>query len=83
MKKNQKQMTGAESRKSLNAKITEKVWDKETDRFATMTEKQLKTRLFKITNPVKMEAFRQVAKQYGYRKLSRLAAEKRNFFVTA
>ena len=78
MKKNQKQLTNAQI---LDAQITPKIWDKETDRFFSMDEKQLTTRIFRITSPVKMEAFRQVALQHGYNKLSKLAAEKRNFFM--
>ena len=67
--------------KVLNSKVTVKMMEKELERFEKMSDEKLKDRLFKITNPVKMEAFRQMARTFGLNGLSKLAAEKRNFFM--
>ena len=83
MKKNKKVMTNRQIQKAMDSKVTIAMMEKEFTRFNTMTDKQLMTRLFKITNPVKMEAFRQVALAFGLRKLARDAAEKRNLFAEA
>lgn len=74
-------VTSAVIQKHLDAKITPSLWDNETDRFFSMSKKQLTSRLFRITNPVKMESFRQCALQHGYENLAKLAAEKRDFFM--
>ena len=69
--------------RELDAQVTVRLMEKEMSRFDKMNADQLKARLFKITNPVKLEAFRQMARTYGLRGLVKLAAEKRNFFMEA
>ena len=85
MKKTQKveTMTSAQIQKAMDAKITATLWDNETNRFFSLSKKALKSRLFRITNPVKMECFRQVALQHDYKELSTWAAEKRDLFCSA
>lgn len=61
-------------------RISEEAMEHELMRFTSMTLKQLETRLMKITNPVKLEAFRKTAYMVGERKLAALAKEKIEFF---
>jgi len=60
-------------------KISKAVMEKTMLRISTMNEKALETRIYKMTNPEKLEAFRVVAWQLGMRKLSTLAKEKLAF----
>ena len=62
----------------LKKKVTDKQLTYEFDRFIDMTDKQLKTRIGKMTNPVKLEACRQIAKDLGKVALVRLARARRN-----
>jgi hypothetical protein len=47
--------------KKIGKKVTEKMLDHELDRFVSMSEDKLLTRLKKISTPIKAEAFRQMA----------------------
>ena len=60
-------------------KISNAIMEKTMLRISTMSEKALETRVFKMTNPEKLEAFQIVAWQLGMRKLSKLAKEKLAF----
>jgi hypothetical protein len=72
-------MTSSQIQKELSKKVTERMLLHEMKRFGYMTEKQLITRIYKITNPVKLEALRQWARTVGENKLAKLAQEKRDF----
>lgn len=61
--------------------VTDKAIDHETMRFSYMTDKQLLARLYKITSPKKLEAFRQVAEIWDKKELAALAEEKRDFML--
>lgn len=56
--------------------MTEKVMKHEAKRFASMTHKQLITRLYKLTNAEKLDAFVDFAIMFGYDDLADLATEK-------
>lgn len=71
--------TSIQIQKELSKKVTERMLLHEMKRFGYMTEKQLVSRVYRITNPVKLEAFRQWASIVGEPKLARLAREKRGF----
>ena len=72
-------MTSQQIQRELDKKVTMSIFDHELNRFYFMDIEQLTERLWKITNPVKLEAFRQAALQFKLRKLARLAREKRDF----
>ena len=72
-------MTSLQIQKALAPKVTQKILGHAMARYNTMTEKQRTARVYKMTKPVKLEAFRQVAKMAGDRKLAALAREKRDF----
>ena len=59
--------------------MTAKVMKHEAKRFASMTHKQLTTRLFKLTNMEKLNAFVDFAEMFGYNDLADLAIEKIEF----
>ena len=56
--------------------MTAKVMKHEAKRFASMTHKQLTTRLYKLTNMEKLDAFVDFAEMFGYNDLYELAIEK-------
>ena len=56
--------------------MTAKVIKHEAKRFASMTHKQLTTRLYKLTNAEKLNAFVDFAEMFGYNDLYELAIEK-------
>lgn len=56
--------------------MTAKVMKHEAKRFASMTHKQLTTRLYKLTNVEKLDAFVDFAEMFGYNDLYELAIEK-------
>jgi len=62
--------------KEIGRKVTEKMLDHELDRFVDMDEAKLLTRLKKITTPIKLEAFRQMAFITKNRKLYFAAKDK-------
>jgi hypothetical protein len=64
--------------KILEKKCTGKVMSHELNRFNQMSDKELHTRLDKIINPVKLEAFRYTAKYFHKPRLARLAQIKRD-----
>ena len=47
--------------KEIGKRVTDKMLDHELDRFIDMDDKKLMARLKKITTPIKLEAFRQMA----------------------
>ena len=59
--------------------MSEKAYLHEMDRFSQMSYKQLKTRLFKITNLEKLKNFAEFAAIFRYKDLSDLAIEKLEF----
>jgi len=59
--------------------MTAKVMKHEAKRFASMTHKQLTTRLYKLTNMEKLDAFVDFAELFGYNDLADLAREKIDF----
>ena len=59
--------------------MTAKVMKHEAKRFASMTHRQLTTRLFKLTNMEKLNAFVDFAIMFGYDDLADLAVEKIDF----
>lgn len=59
--------------------MTTKVMKHEAKRFAIMTHKQLTTRLYKLTNAEKLDAFVDFAEMFGYYDLADLAREKIDF----
>jgi hypothetical protein len=71
-------MTSIQIQKNLERKVTEKMLDYELHRFCTMTVPQLKTRIKKIKSPVKLEAFRTMAKWCDETRLVILARSRRN-----
>ena len=84
-KKEEKVMTKinveAQSQKALKAKITEKMMDHEIFRLCEMDDEQMKARIRKIKNPVKLEALRIAAVWCGVRKFARLARKRRNAWM--
>lgn len=68
--------------KELDSKVTSRVMEHENYRFGYMDQKQLKTRVFKMTNVVKLHAFAQVARGLGYNGLARIARQKRDVIYT-
>ena len=75
-------MTSHQIQAVLSSQITDRILDHEAMRFTKMTIKQLTTRLYKITKPVKLEAFRVTAEVMGLRKLAKIAKEKRDFMYS-
>lgn len=71
-------MTSIQIQKALASKVTDKMLDYELHRFCTMTVPQLKTRIKKIKNPVKLEAFRTMAKWCDESRLVILSRRRRN-----
>lgn len=59
--------------------MTDKAYQHELNRFSKMSYKQLKTRLYKITNLEKLVNFAQFAAIFRYKDLSDLAIEKIEF----
>jgi hypothetical protein len=60
--------------------MTEKSYQHELNRFSKMSYKQLKTRLYKITNIEKLKNFAEFAIIFRYKDLADLAIEKIEFF---
>lgn len=71
-------MTSIQIQKQLEKKVTEKMLDHELYRFCNMELKALRTRINRIKSPVKLEAFRMMAKMVGENRLSILARRRRN-----
>jgi hypothetical protein len=72
--KKKKVLRGKARKSGMSARM-----EHELHRFTTMTDKQLTTRLKKITKPKKLAAFVEMAKWTGKRKLGREAQIKLNY----
>lgn len=72
--KKKKVLRGKKRKSGMSARM-----EHELHRFTTMTDKQLTTRLKKITKPKKLAAFVEMAKWTGKRKLGREAQIKLNY----
>ena len=77
-KKTDKRSCSIRSQKELSNMVTEKMLDHETFRFCSMTEDQLKTRIRKIKDPVKVEAVRTMASYLKVKPIVRVARKRRN-----
>jgi len=64
--------------KILSTKVTENSIAHAVKRITSMDDGQLSDRIDKMTNLVKLESFRIAAKEYGMKRLARLAQLKRD-----
>jgi len=63
----------------MSIKVSNRIMAHTMKRISTMTDKALTTRIYKMTNPEKLEAMRSACSQLGMRKLAKLAKEKLEF----
>lgn len=68
--------------KAIDGKLTDKNVEHEYHRVGYMTKAQLKTRLSKMFNPVKLHIFAHICRMKGWRGMAKTARIKRDTVVT-